>query len=104
MRVTFRVSTGGTRRRVETQQRREMKPTPSPSLRRPLRVTVFRNLLIAGVISARIICHGRKSQDSRRRLLPAVRSRGHFVMNFCSEIDKGMSFLFDKGGRRCRIA
>src|SRR6202521_3016332 len=32
-------------------QRREMKPTASPNLWRPLRVTVFRNLLIADVIS-----------------------------------------------------
>ena len=31
--------------------RREMKPTASPNLWRPLRVTVFRNLLIADVIS-----------------------------------------------------
>lgn len=37
--------------RVERQQRREMKPTASPGLWRPLRVAVFRNLLIADVIS-----------------------------------------------------
>src|SRR6202451_4257308 len=38
-------------RLVERQQRREMKPTASPNLWRPLRVTVFRNLLVADLIS-----------------------------------------------------
>ena len=36
---------------VERQQRRGMKPTASPNLWRPLRVTVFRSLLVADVIS-----------------------------------------------------
>ncbi len=53
-----------------------MKPTASPNLWRPLRVTVFRNLLVADVISDAGAFMQNVGADSLEPLAHAGRHRG----------------------------